>query len=609
MRFLKLAISGLVLLTALAAGNAPRAQVKQTGSVTPNHAACWSTTGVIKDCGSATSGTISSLGVTASGPALCQQSASSGAFNRICLTATATSGGIALDNIGGATGGFTLTLNGVTQGMGTVTLPVTPGDFACFADSAGTLQDCGGSLTTPANPSTSVQFNAAGVFGGSANLTWVSPALSIGATASATGQLKLAGLTSGAVTVQPQAVAGTFNFNLPTSAGTSGHCLKSAGGGSSPMTWSQCVSGIQSAIGVFLTNDGTANGFNLIPKFGNQMPLYCAAETAWQIFTLPSAGIAGDVTNISIDGVAGQSIKGNDLQITIPIVGVANNGSGLIRIQVADTSLLSAAAGVGYIITGATGTGALPSAINSFGAVKVWTVTIIDATHADLVGSTFTTGTYTANSASIGVGVPYFVYVKLDSGCTTASFDLSALQSYSTSTSQGIAVNDGPSGTEPMVGLLVKRGGTIQGGAGSQLLISWYNQGRSTFTTTLTGNTGGTLGSYVQLTGNVELLFWSEQMPLARADCSVTGTSALSTIGFALSAGGSYNATILGQSTGHQLTLLDMSPVSPKPLYASFPFNSAPGGLWSVNGWLLAAEGTATAGATNNCNLIVYGIF
>ncbi len=136
-----------VLLGLLICASPIEAQsVSQSGSVTPGHAACWTTTGVIKDCGSATTGVITSLGVTASGPALCQQSAATGAFNRICLSATATAGGIAMTNIGGATGGFTFTLNGVTQGMGTVTLPVTSGDLACFSDSSGTLRDCG---TTP----------------------------------------------------------------------------------------------------------------------------------------------------------------------------------------------------------------------------------------------------------------------------------------------------------------------------------------------------------------------------------------------------------------------------------------------------------------------------
>lgn len=362
---------------------------------------------------------------------------------------------------------------------------------------------------------------------------------------------------------------------------------------------------IRTGIGVHLANDGTATGFNLIPKFGNQIPLYCPATGLWQTYTVATAGLHGDVSNISIDGVAGQAIQGNDLQLTVTIVSVADNGAGLIRIQVADTSLLSGASG--YYISGATGTGALPGNINTFTANKTWTVNIIDATHADLVGSTFTTGTYTGNSAFIGVGLPYSVYIKYDSTCTTASFDLSAKQGSSLHTTQGIQVNDGPSGTEPLVGMLVKRAGTIQGGASSELLISWYNPGRSSFTANLTGNTGGTTGSYVRMSGNIEFLFWSDQMPLARSDCSVTGTSALSTIGYSLSASGTYNATIRGETVNQHQTLLDLSPVSPKPINVQFPFNSAPGGFWTVHGWALAAEGTVTLGA--NCVLTGYSIF
>lgn len=47
----------------------------------------------------------------------------------------------------------------------------------------------------------------------------------------------LAGSSSGTITLKPQAAAGTYNWNFPTSAGTSGQVLLSAGGGTSPMTW------------------------------------------------------------------------------------------------------------------------------------------------------------------------------------------------------------------------------------------------------------------------------------------------------------------------------------------------------------------------------------
>jgi hypothetical protein len=49
----------------------------------------------------------------------------------------------------------------------------------------------------------------------------------------------LLGTTSGLVTVQSS--TGTYNFNLPTTAGSSGSVLTSGGGGSSPMTWTNGV--------------------------------------------------------------------------------------------------------------------------------------------------------------------------------------------------------------------------------------------------------------------------------------------------------------------------------------------------------------------------------
>jgi len=51
------------------------------------------------------------------------------------------------------------------------------------------------------------------------------------------GKLKLNGNTSGTITMQTQAAAGTYNFNLPTTAGSSGSPLLSGGGGSSAMTY------------------------------------------------------------------------------------------------------------------------------------------------------------------------------------------------------------------------------------------------------------------------------------------------------------------------------------------------------------------------------------
>jgi len=65
--------------------------------------------------------------------------------------------------------------------------------------------------------------------------------INIGTTGSVLGQLTLAGATSGKVTIQPQSAAGTYNFNLPTSAGSANAPLLSGGGGSTAQTYSSIL--------------------------------------------------------------------------------------------------------------------------------------------------------------------------------------------------------------------------------------------------------------------------------------------------------------------------------------------------------------------------------
>lgn len=135
-----------ILAALLASLPASAQQVRQSGNVTPGHVTKWITTGVIGDGGPDPAGANpTSLNATASGFGICQFSGFfSGPYNRLCFNVTGTGGGFALDNFGGATGGFTWTLNGVTQGLPITTgLPVTINDFACFSDTTGDLKDCG----------------------------------------------------------------------------------------------------------------------------------------------------------------------------------------------------------------------------------------------------------------------------------------------------------------------------------------------------------------------------------------------------------------------------------------------------------------------------------
>lgn len=74
-------------------------------------------------------------------------------------------------------------------------------------------------------------------------LLHVNGAETLGLAGTTKGTLAFAGNTSGTVTVQPQAAAGTFNFNLPITAGSSGQALLSGGGSASPMTWGTVATG------------------------------------------------------------------------------------------------------------------------------------------------------------------------------------------------------------------------------------------------------------------------------------------------------------------------------------------------------------------------------
>lgn len=85
-------------------------------------------------------------------------------------------------------------------------------------------------------------------------LNWAG-AMSLGAVSGTTGSLSLIGTTSGTVTIQPSAAAGTYNFNVPTTSGSSGDILLSGGGGSTAMSWLTPASGVST----FLATPSSAN--------------------------------------------------------------------------------------------------------------------------------------------------------------------------------------------------------------------------------------------------------------------------------------------------------------------------------------------------------------
>ncbi len=127
----------------------------------------------------------------------------------------------------------------------------------------------------------------------------------LGGTGGITGQLSLAGLTSGSVTIKPADAAGTYSFILPITVGASGDLLTSGAGGTTAMTWSTPASantasaivkrdgsGNFSAGTITATLTGTAStATNIAGGAGGSIPYQSAADTT----VLLANGTAGQV--------------------------------------------------------------------------------------------------------------------------------------------------------------------------------------------------------------------------------------------------------------------------------------------------------------------------
>lgn len=90
-------------------------------------------------------------------------------------------------------------------------------------------------MTLPAGAGSSGSIISSSVSGSTSTLSFTqTPVLGVAGTA--LGSIGLSGNTSGVVTIRPAAAAGTYDFYLPTSMGSSGQVLTSAGAGAAP-TW------------------------------------------------------------------------------------------------------------------------------------------------------------------------------------------------------------------------------------------------------------------------------------------------------------------------------------------------------------------------------------
>lgn len=196
------------------------------------------------------------------------------------------------------------------------------------------LTASGGGGGAPGGANTNVQFNNASAFGGSANLTWISPTLQIGSTAGATGILAMAGITSGIVSIKTQDVAGTYNFNLPTTAGSSGQCLGSGGGGGAPMTWATCAAPVGANTQLQFNNAGVFGASANLTWVSPKLTIGLAGTATGQ---LGMAGVTSGNATIQAQAAAGTPT------LTLPNTSgtFAVNATGLIALDTATGQLTS----------------------------------------------------------------------------------------------------------------------------------------------------------------------------------------------------------------------------------------------------------------------------
>jgi hypothetical protein len=315
---------------------------------------------------------------------------------------------------------------------------------------------------------------------GDANATISNGSLTLGQNASVAGNLVLNGSTSGAITVAPQAVAGTYNFNLPTTAGTSGWLLTSAGGAGA-MTWTN-PSTLSNVNGVSFPSSGSSGG---IPYYSSSSSIASSgALTANGIVYGGGAGAAPSATAAMTNGqvligsngaapVPASLTAGTGITITpaagsitiAPTTGLANNNllQNTSGSTIASNSILmSGASGVTSLASPASGvltsSGTVPAWSTSLGATMGGTgqtsYTLGDILYASSTSalSALHAGTATYVLTSNGAGAVPSWQVSSGGGITATSPTTGAIAMFTGATAVGNSAISQTSGAVTVTG-------------------------------------------------------------------------------------------------------------------------------------------------------------
>lgn len=278
--------------------------VTQSGTITPGHPVRWITNGVIGDGGTAVNGFLTGLGVMASGPGICQNSAAiNKPYNQICLSTTTNGfGAITTGAFGGATDKG-LQLFGVSLGD-------ISGSIQCLeANANGTIVGFGAQCSKL----TSVTGGCGtSVSGGSIVTTGVIAASEPSA------------LHTGSNYAVQNGDCGTL-IQLSNASPQIPTIARAGTGGNFPNGWYGDICNIGSGTQTLTPATSTINGVATLAIQTNQCYRVVSDGTNYQIANLPSSvsgpitlgvtGISGGVTNQLLydnAGSVGEVTKGNN---------------------------------------------------------------------------------------------------------------------------------------------------------------------------------------------------------------------------------------------------------------------------------------------------------
>jgi hypothetical protein len=161
--------------------------------------------------------------------------------------------------------------------------------------------------------------------------------LNLGVATSAIGKLTFSGNTSGTITLAPQAAAGTWEWDWPITAGSSGQVLTSQGGAGTAMTWTSPLSNPMTTGGDLIYGGSSGTPTRLANGSAGQI-LYSNGTTAaptWTSSTNVISSSCGSYTNST-----GSYTDVTNLTVTItadgvnPIwIGMIPDGSGNASVE------------------------------------------------------------------------------------------------------------------------------------------------------------------------------------------------------------------------------------------------------------------------------------